>query len=142
MAKAALTNLNPPQFVICDDVRTEVGGKPFLIGVYPGNTILLASFPGVAVFRVWAVLVPWVEGELNGTFKVVRIEDESTAFESTANFTVKNVGHTMPTRYFCRCNVATPSILEARVRIGDGDWLNLGRIRVTSKAELDKKPLM
>lgn len=31
--------------IICDDIRTEVGGKKTFVGVYPGRGIIVESFP-------------------------------------------------------------------------------------------------
>lgn len=41
MDRPIVAPLDPPQFLICDDVRMEVAGKHTVVGVYPGNAIVL-----------------------------------------------------------------------------------------------------
>jgi hypothetical protein len=46
------------RFLLCDDVRSEIGGKLILIGLYPDDKILVASVPGQPIPQGYAALLP------------------------------------------------------------------------------------
>ncbi len=61
MANKKLVKIKPIMAVICDDVRQEVNGKPFIIGIYSGNIKLLdnisptisAESPAMLPLTLW-----------------------------------------------------------------------------------------
>jgi hypothetical protein len=59
------------KYVICEDVRTEIGGKYMLIGIYPDDSILISRFPHVLTFVVWTVVRATKAGQQTPRFRVI-----------------------------------------------------------------------
>lgn len=65
-----MATLHVSSCIICDDVRTEVGGKEILIGVYPvGITVPMLPWHAYGVVRLTAI---WSgDGDINFNIRVL-----------------------------------------------------------------------
>jgi len=129
--------LNPPQFAICEDVRSEVGGQQTLVGVYPGNVIVVKSFPHPVSFLFWAVTMVMRKGSLAGQFRWLA-RDGSTVFVSNANFNVSVANYILPMKFPAKFDVAQPGPLEAQIKLAEDDWRTIGRLLVSTVERLEK----
>jgi hypothetical protein len=65
-----MTPLLVHKAVVCEDVRAEVGGKFFLIGVYPGNSIVIPSVPRDVAFALYTEVSYGQSGRFSGQSRI------------------------------------------------------------------------
>ena len=132
MSELSLRHINPPQFIICDDIRTEVGGKRTLVGVYPGNIVSVPNeFPREVVLSIWSSVYSTKARELSWDLRVVRCDDRATTFVDTFTASAKDISSLVPCTFRVFCQVSKVGRLEVQIRAkGDTDWLALGTFEV------------
>jgi hypothetical protein len=120
------------QFVVCEDVRMEVGGKRILVGVYPGSIVVVPNaFPRNVVTKLWATLHASKAGALTGTLRVIRTDDGSVVFQDQMSVTVANVERFVPAVFHLVSNLTKSGRLQVQLQgAGDKDWLALGSFEV------------
>ena len=133
MPRTDFEHLASSQFIVCDDARIEMGGKFFLVGVYPGNAIVLPQFPSDMLFRVWSVVAPLREGRTQGSFRLVHAPN--VVFETLVDLNIQKVGVPTPLVVICNFRVQEPVILSAQIRRdATSDWFTLGSVHITTQA--------
>lgn len=122
--------LDPPSFVICDDVRAEIGGKFVLVGVYPGNVIIVRHFPHELRFWLWAVFLCNKEGTFDAQVRF-KANDGTVGGMSRTTFTNSRVGGMTASRLACKLEVSGPHRFDAQFRFaGEEDWMTVGHFDV------------
>lgn len=122
--------LDPPSFIVCDDVRSEIGGKFVLVGVYPGNVILVRHFPYELRFWIWAVLVCKKEGSFDAQVRF-KATDGTVGGLNRTTFTNSKAGGLTASRMACKLEVSGPHRFDAQFCFaGEEGWLTIGHFEV------------
>jgi hypothetical protein len=90
-----MSKITIDKFLVCDDVRCEVGGKIFLIGVYPGNTIALQNLPYVVSFTAYLEARCPENGKYKGTL-IVEGQSGERLLTNNIGFVVVDVNQCVP----------------------------------------------
>jgi hypothetical protein len=118
---------------LCSLPLLELGGKRTLVGVYPGNLVLVPDqFPRKVAIRVWTTLHASTAGHLTGTVRAIRADDRSVVFEDKMSVTVSAVKELVPAAFLLICEVVKKGHLLVQVQgTGDEGWLALGSFEVS-----------
>jgi hypothetical protein len=135
MSDMTFRQIDSPQFVICDGIRAEVGGKRVLVGAYPGNIMTVPSeFPRQVVTETFSAVYSNRSGEVAGHLRVIRSDDNSEVFTDELSMTVGNLKLVVPCAFHVVCELTKPGRLAVQIR-GSGDvaWLTLGTFEVITR---------
>jgi hypothetical protein len=130
-----LSKLNVEAAILCDDVRTEINGKPFLIGVYL-KTIVVQGFPANINVCIWIQFSPEELGSYAGE---IRLIDKSNHLLLSGQFTidVKEMGSSVMSVPKTAIALGSEGDYELQWKYRGGDWEVLKRVKVT-KGEVKK----
>lgn len=135
--------------IVCDEVRFEVTGKPFIIGVYPHDMVfqsLPATVPQLTIIatlfsdikkpiRKFTVYADWPGGEFSQDFELPELPSpafpDATRFEATVATVIRPV------------QVKEPGILTVKIKYEGGE-VRARRVRLivqspTPKSESESK---
>lgn len=127
--------LDPPTFIVCDDVRNEVGGKVVLVGVYPGNVIVLRNFPAKVTSTVWTVFWFRQEGSFEAQFRH-RMQDGTVGGTGVTSFINAAKGKLTTCKLEAPFELSDPQMVEVQLRFPDEDWTTIGRFCVDRVKQL------
>lgn len=131
-----MSQLKVEAAILCDDVRTEINGKPFLIGVYLKG-IVVQGFPANINVCIW---IQFSATELGSYVGEIRLANKDNHILLHGQFTVevKELGSTVLS--FPKGAIALGSEGEYQLqwKYGDKDWETLKNVTV-QKGEVRNK---
>lgn len=129
MESKFFTPLRPPTFILCDDVRSEIGGKFVLVGVYPGNVIVLRNFPAKISVTTWMVFTIQKGGNFRAKFRH-KMQDGSHGGMGTTSFANMVAGKLTTCKVSAEFELSDPQTVELQLQFPDEDWTTLGQFEI------------
>jgi hypothetical protein len=119
------------KFLVCDDVRCEVGGKLILIGVYPGNMIALQGIPYQIAFTSYLEAKCPMNGEYRGTLTVEN-DSGNILVTHSVGFLVANANQNVPLFVPLSFSVEKSQTYKIKWLLDRGEAGDIGSVHVVS----------
>ncbi|MGE0580018.1 hypothetical protein [Reyranella sp.] len=129
MESAYFKALAPPQFVVCDDVRSEIGGKDVLAGVYPGNVIVVGRLPARIEFATWTVFRAGKGGTFDCQYRF-KMEDGVATGLGRTTFSDMTVDKLTALRTKSQIDVSEPQVVEMQLRFEGEGWISARALEI------------
>jgi hypothetical protein len=119
--------------LICDDIRMEVNGKEFLIGVYTGG-IRVPAVPFTATFCLWFVVAWAGEGATTVSARILGPRGNQLWMHSG---TARVISPGLESSYTFRgalISVEEPGCYEIQWRMADEEWMSIRKFAIVTSA--------
>ncbi|MBY2993799.1 hypothetical protein HF263_04075 [Rhizobium leguminosarum] len=110
---------------ICDQVRQEINGKFFLIGVYL-NGLIVPQLPATFPLTVWLLLESEIYGDTVFKFRAYMPETRTELFRIEGDINVVDLENWTPIGFGGNVSIGKPGTIAIEAMFGDeSEWTTL-----------------